>query len=177
MVTVACLHSLVFAPHHYGLDGDRKAGDQDRCRPVPDQIAKAGLSWPAKNGRRPGDKSSNDACRAEELIRLCAAADSRFWLSGGQILAGWAAAVDGRAAGLQQMCPGMEAWQQGCVFLTRPHSLAIYAEACATFGLIADSRAALAEARRLAQVTGEHWYDADLSRISAGLAAACPIAL
>jgi hypothetical protein len=93
-----------------------------------------------------------------------------FWWPGGHILAGWAAVAGDDSSGLEQIRYGMDAWERSQVSLTQPFSLAIYAEACGTCGYLADGRAALDEAFRIIEVTGERWYEAELYRLSAELA-------
>ncbi len=168
------------ACHHYGAIVQQLLGSTDSAeqhfqtgmeiaRALDQPFGVAQMLWSGAVIARERREVALVRERAEELVRVCEEADTRFWLSGGHILAGWAAAADGKRSGLDQMRHGIDAWKLGCVSLTRPYSLAIYAEACAGFGLVADGLVALAEARRLAETTGERWYDAGLCRITAVL--------
>ena len=107
--------------------------------------------------------------RAEGLIETCEAADTAFWLPGGQILAGWAAVEGGDPAGLFLIRRGMATWREKQIKLTRPYSLTVLAQACHSCGMAAEALAALSEAHRLAQVTGERWPAKKIDRLMKSL--------
>ena len=156
-----------------GLSDDAEQHFQDGmqiARALNQPFGVAQMLWGgAVIAREQGDLAKTKE-RATELIRVCEQGDTMFWWPGGHILAGWAAVAGDDSSGLEQIRYGMDAWERSQVSLTQPFSLAIYAEACGTCGYLADGRAALDEAFRIIEVTGERWYEAELYRLSAELA-------
>ena len=109
--------------------------------------------------------------RAEALIRLCRAAEITLWLGAGRILRGWALARQGRVGpGTAQLRRGLDAWRATGMAWIVPYYLALLAEALAGGGAREAALATLAEARALAESTGERWYEAELHRLTGELA-------
>lgn len=104
---------------------------------------------------------------ATELIDICERADSRFWLPGGQILAGWAEAKTGNvAAGIQQLEAGIRTWSDMGISLTRPVSLSLLADSYREGGEIGKSRRVMTEALNLIETTGERWFMASAQELA-----------
>jgi DNA-binding winged helix-turn-helix (wHTH) protein/predicted ATPase len=83
---------------------------------------------------------------------------------------GWALAAQGRlGAGLAQMCQGLTAWQALGTPHMQPLYLADIAEVYGKMGRIAEGLAALAEALRLVDTTGERRNEAELYRLQGEL--------
>jgi predicted ATPase/DNA-binding CsgD family transcriptional regulator len=109
--------------------------------------------------------------RAEALIRLCREAEIAYWLGGGRILRGWALARQGRVGpGTAQLRRGLDASRAAGAACIRPYYLALLAEALTGGGAREAALATLAEARALAESTGERWYEAELHRLTGELA-------
>jgi predicted ATPase len=106
--------------------------------------------------------------RAEALIRLCREAEIALWLGSGRVLRGWALARQGRVGpGLAQLRRGLGAWRAtGTAHHMVPYFLALLADALAQDGASEAALGALAEARAVAETTGERWYEAELHRLT-----------
>jgi hypothetical protein len=103
-------------------------------------------------------------------IALSAEQGFAQWLTMATILQGWALAMRGEGEeGIRHLEKGLSDWQAMAGGLSRPYFLALLAEAYGTVGRPADGLAALAEAQRVADETGECWYEAERYRLKGEL--------
>ena len=92
------------------------------------------------------------------------------WLTMATMLRGWALAMQGEGdEGIRHLQQGLSDWQAMTGGLSRPYFLALLAEAYGTMGRPEDGLAALAEAQRVADDTGECWYEAERYRLKGAL--------
>ncbi|WP_289044150.1 AAA family ATPase [uncultured Aliiroseovarius sp.] len=108
--------------------------------------------------------------RAEALVALCQAKAVPVWGDAGEMLAGWAQAMSGDAAGAARIARGLAAFDAAGVRITLPFGHGLAAEAAAKMGDPVAGMRALRRAFALVRATGERWYLADLYRLRAGLA-------
>jgi predicted ATPase len=86
------------------------------------------------------------------------------------MLRGWALAMQGEGEeGIRHLQQGLSDWQALAGGLSRPYFLALLAEAYGTIGRPAAGLAALAEAQKVADETGECWYEAERYRLKGEL--------
>ena len=86
------------------------------------------------------------------------------------MLRGWALAMQGEGEeGIRHLQQGLSDWQAMTGGLSRPYFLALLAEAYRMIGRPEDGLAALAEAQRVADDTGECWYEAERYRLKGEL--------
>lgn len=86
------------------------------------------------------------------------------------ILHGWAVAEQGHGEeGIPQLRQGLAAWQATGAEHERPYWLALLAEGCGQEGQIEKGLAALAEALKMVQATGDCEYAAELYRLKGEL--------
>ncbi len=102
--------------------------------------------------------------RARALVEICREATIAFWLPAGRVMAGWATVMLGDPAGLAELQAGCDAYVEMGVRLSLPHCLALLAEAAARCGDRATGFGSLVQALRMARLTGERWYEAELHR-------------
>jgi class 3 adenylate cyclase/predicted ATPase len=111
-----------------------------------------------------GDRYDVEA-RADELVRLAQEERFRFWLAGGTILRGWAAAdagdIDG---GVQAMQDGLMEWQATGAEYMVPYFLTLLAEVHTRSGRAADALRLLDEAAQRIERSGERWFQAEAHR-------------
>jgi class 3 adenylate cyclase/predicted ATPase len=114
-----------------------------------------------------GDRAEVEA-RAEELIRLAEEARFRFWLAGGTILRGWAAAdagdIDG---GVQAMQDGLAEWQATGAEYMVPYFLTLLAEVHTRSGRAREALKLLGQAVQRIERSGERWFEAEAHRATA----------
>jgi class 3 adenylate cyclase/predicted ATPase/energy-coupling factor transporter ATP-binding protein EcfA2 len=92
------------------------------------------------------------------------------WLTMATMLRGWALAMQGEGEeGIRHLQQGLSDWQAMTGRLSRPYFLALLAEAYGTIGRPEAGLAALAEAQRVADETGECWYEAERYRLKGAL--------
>jgi predicted ATPase len=88
------------------------------------------------------------------------------FLGVGTIIGGWALAEQGQGSeGVAQIRQGIDEWQATGAELYRPYSLALLAEAHGRADQSAEGLEALAEARALADKTGERFWVAEIHRV------------
>jgi predicted ATPase len=103
--------------------------------------------------------------RADELIRLAEEARFRFWLAGGTILRGWAAAEAGDIeGGVQAMQDGLAEWQATGAEYMVPYFLTLVAEVHTRSGRATDAVRLLQEAVHRIERSGERWFEAETYR-------------
>jgi len=103
-------------------------------------------------------------------IALSAEQGFAQWLTMATMLRGWALAMQGEGdEGIRHLQQGLSDWQAMTGGLSRPYFLALLAEAYRTTGRPEDGLAALAEAQRVADDTGECWYEAERYRLKGTL--------
>jgi predicted ATPase len=83
------------------------------------------------------------------------------------VLRGWSLAEQGQGEeGTTQIRQGLATWQATGTLLTRPHALALLAEAYGRMGQAEDGLRALEEALVAVHTSGEHWWEAELYRLT-----------
>jgi len=88
----------------------------------------------------------------------------------GAMLHGWALAHQGRAQeGIAQLTQGLRDYRATGAETNRPYFLALLAEAQETRGEPEAGLAVLKEALTRVDTTGEHWYEAELHRLTGAL--------
>jgi predicted ATPase len=106
--------------------------------------------------------------RAEELVRLAEEEQFRFWLAGGTILRGWAAAdagdIDG---GVRAMQEGLTEWRATGAEYMVPYFLTLLAEVHTRSGRAAEALRLLDEAAQRIERSGERWFQAEAHRATA----------
>jgi predicted ATPase len=104
---------------------------------------------------------------AEAAISVATNHGFPFFQAWGMVLRGWALAEQGEGEeSLAQIRQGLATWQATGTMLTRPHALALLAEAYARRGQHEDARRVLADALATVRTTGERWWEAELHRLS-----------
>jgi DNA-binding SARP family transcriptional activator/predicted ATPase len=120
-------------------------------------------------------------CGARDVVEKQAAAaiavstEYRFpyYLAWGTILHGWAVAERGQVeAGMAQMREGLAAMRATGCDCRRSYYLSLLAQACGHAGQVDEGLDLLQEALTAAEVSGEHWKDAELYRLRGELFAA-----
>ena len=107
---------------------------------------------------------------AEAAIALAREQGFALYLAVGTAMRGWAVSVQGHAEeGMTQLRQGMAALQAMGVKLDSPRFLGMLAEAHASMGQAEEGLRILAEALRVADNTGEHYYTAELCRLKGAL--------
>jgi predicted ATPase/class 3 adenylate cyclase len=108
--------------------------------------------------------------RAEALLALCTEQGFPHWLAAGNILQGWALAVQGQGEeGIAQLRQGRAALRALGQELTQSYILALLAEAYGKTGQMDKGLAALGEAIDFVDRTGERFYEAELYRLKGQL--------
>jgi class 3 adenylate cyclase/predicted ATPase len=108
--------------------------------------------------------------RAEAAVTLSTEQGYPLWLWFGTVLQGWALAEQGRAEeGSARIRQGVAAFRVTGAALQQSHFLALLAEACGKAGQAEEGRAALAEALRGVDRSGERFYEAELYRLKGEL--------
>jgi predicted ATPase len=93
-----------------------------------------------------------------------------FFQAWGMVLRGWSRTEQGQGEeGMAQLQQGLAIWQATGTMLTRPHALALLAEAHGRRGQIADGWRAIEAAFAAVRTTGECWWEAELYRLSGEL--------
>jgi predicted ATPase len=92
------------------------------------------------------------------------------WLTMAMILQGWSLAMQGEGEeGIRLLQQGLSDWQMMAGGLSRPYFLSLLAEAYRSIGRPEAGLATLAEAQRVADETGESWYEAERYRLKGEL--------
>jgi predicted ATPase len=117
--------------------------------------------------RRQSDETSS---YAERVVSLCEEHGFPQWAAGGRILKGWAAISQGEAErGIALLRDGLAGWRNTGARLWLPIFLTLEAEAHANLGHGGTSLQIIAEAREIAEETGERWAIAEVLRVRAGI--------
>jgi predicted ATPase len=104
---------------------------------------------------------------AEAAITVATNHGFPFFLAWGMVLRGWSLAEQGQGeAGITQIHQGLATWQATGTMLTRPHALALLAEAYGRSGQTEDGLWALEAALAAVRTTGERWWEAELYRLT-----------
>jgi predicted ATPase len=109
--------------------------------------------------------------QAEAAVAVCVEHGiAPHMAAAGSILRGWAIAARGQAVeGIAEIHRGLAAIQPTGMRIRRPYYLALLAEASAWAGEIEQALAALVEAARVAEETGERRWEAEICRLTGEL--------
>jgi class 3 adenylate cyclase/predicted ATPase len=108
--------------------------------------------------------------QAEAAVSLAAEHGYTWVVAGGTLFRGWALANLGRVLeGMAQMRRGLAAWRGAAGETSVTHYVALLAEGCKRTGEIEEGMVLLAEAMRLANKTGERFWEAELHRLKGEL--------
>ena len=108
--------------------------------------------------------------RAEAAIVLAAEYRFMHWLSWATILKGWALAMQGDTeTGIKLIRQGLDKWRALPMEATEPYFLGLLAEVYGLAGQIESGLEAVSEALARAEITGEHFWDAELYRLQGEL--------
>ena len=90
-----------------------------------------------------------------------------FFVAWAMVLRGWSLIEQEHGEeGLAQIRQGLATWQATGTMLTRPHALALLAEAYGRRGQTAEGLRVLEEALAVVRTTGECWWEAELHRLT-----------
>lgn len=106
---------------------------------------------------------------SSQVISLCTEQGFPFWAAGGRILEGWAACLQGEAAGIEVFRAALAAWRKTGARLWLPIFLALEAEAYAKAGHGDTALQVIEEAVAISDETGERWAIAEVLRVKAAL--------
>jgi predicted ATPase len=107
---------------------------------------------------------------AEASISVATEQGFPYWRARGAVLRGWALASQGQAQeGIEQIHQGLTALRATGAEVTRPHFLALLAEAYGTTAQPEAGLTALAEALTFTETTGGRWYEPELYRLRGAL--------
>src|SRR5262245_10799839 len=113
---------------------------------------------------------------AEATIALATTHGLAYRVAQGQIMQGWARAMQGDAAtGVAQIAQGWEEVQRLGQQLYRPYQLALLAEAYGHAGHPEAGLTCLAEAVTRVEATEERWWEAEVSRLQGALLLQRPV--
>ncbi len=113
-----------------------------------------------------------DACRehAEAVIDYCSEHALPFWFPNGLQLRGWALVELGqREEGMAEWRRGVELWTAARGSLGRTAYDALFVEALARAGHVAEARSHLERCKGVVAATGERYHEAEVHRIDAEL--------
>ncbi len=114
--------------------------------------------------------SKSALARADEAVTVCRRYGFAYYLSMGEIVAGWARAMEGDwEAGLAQLRAGFEALRASGAELRLPFYHGLLAEACAAAGQTAEALANVSNGLAFQSRNGEIWAAPDLHRIHGDL--------
>ena len=99
--------------------------------------------------------SGGGAIYSSQVISLCTEQGFPFWAAGGHILEGWAACLQGEAAGIEVFRAALAAWRKTGARLWLPIFLALEAEAYAKAGHGDTALQVIEEAVAISDETGE----------------------
>jgi DNA-binding SARP family transcriptional activator/predicted ATPase len=104
--------------------------------------------------------------QAEATITAAIQGGFAYWLGVGQLLRGWAVAVQGQAErGLAQLRQGLETCRATGAAIDHPYFLYLLADACGRTGRLEEAMAALNEAFALARQSRAFFHEAELHRL------------
>jgi predicted ATPase len=114
--------------------------------------------------------------RAEAMMAVAAPHGFVHCVGHGRLLRGWALAMRGDAVeGVAQIRQGLTVSQGEGLNLFRPYFLGLLAEACGQAGHPEAGLTAMTEASTLMAVTGERWWEAEVSRLQGALRLQLPV--
>jgi predicted ATPase len=103
---------------------------------------------------------------ASDLIELSTRQNFAPWLARGIILRGWARSASGDTVqGISLIEDGIEVWRATGAMLCMPFFLALKAEAFYLVDRTSEALEAIREAERLAEISRERWWCAELHRL------------
>ena len=103
---------------------------------------------------------------ANAAIAVCTEHGFPLWRAGATTLRGWARAQRGEiGAGIEEMRCGIDLWRATGAEITRPYFLAMLAEGWLGAGRCEEALAVTDEGLRLAEASGDLWWQADLYRL------------
>jgi predicted ATPase/class 3 adenylate cyclase len=118
------------------------------------------------------DEYAEAAGAARSLVTLAEEYDMALWLAYGQILLGWALAMDNPTrAGPEMIRQGLDALDETGTLLHRPQALGMLAQVLGRTGNRAEALDVVAAAIDLAVRQGEAWIEPELHRINGELLA------
>jgi class 3 adenylate cyclase/predicted ATPase len=107
---------------------------------------------------------------ADEAIALSTEHGFPFWLADGEIIRGWADAMDTSSPeSIRRLEAGVSSWEALDAGLWHSHQLALLAEAHLKAGHASEGLNAIARARAVMHVSGECYYEAELLRLEGEL--------
>ncbi|NVK42817.1 MAG: AAA family ATPase [Oceanospirillaceae bacterium] len=108
--------------------------------------------------------------QAEAAVELSTEQGLPYWLAQSSVILGWARAQSGDCdAGIEMCRSGLEAYRAGGAELACSYLLAVLAESQLRCGHLGAAREAVGEGLELVQLHGEHYYEAELHRLNAGI--------
>jgi DNA-binding SARP family transcriptional activator/predicted ATPase len=111
--------------------------------------------------------------RGREAVDLCSRQGFAYYLAMGNVLTGWAEAVEGNLAhGLAQLREGLEGMRRLGAEIRLPYYFALLAETLWRAGLVGEALASLSTGFAFASKNGEEWAVAELHRVQGQLLAA-----
>lgn len=103
---------------------------------------------------------------AEAAVTLATAQGFPHWTAMGEVLWGWALAMQGESpTGLRRIRRGLAAWRASGAENLQPYFLTLLADAYAAGGQVDAALQALTEAQMVADNTGERWWQAETYRL------------
>jgi adenylate cyclase len=111
--------------------------------------------------------------RGREAVDLCGRQGFAYYLAMGNVLTGWAEAVEGNVApGLAQLREGLEGMRRLGAEIRLPYYFTLLAETLWRAGLVGEGLASLSTGFAFASKNGEGWAVAELHRVQGQLLAA-----
>ncbi len=111
--------------------------------------------------------------RGREAVDLCGRHGFAYYLAMANVLAGWAAAAEGEAAGgLAQLREGLDGMRRLGAELRLPYYFTLLAETLGRAGLVGEALASLSTGFAFAGKNSEEWAVAELHRVQGDLLAA-----
>ena len=141
--------------------------DEARRLSHPPTLAAAFSGGAALIGPLVGLRPATLLQHADEVLALAAEYGLGFHRARGLIDRGWCLAALGRAdEGIRLLTTGLADWDQLGFVAFRPWALTRLGDACSMAGQLPGALGHLAEARRLAQETGNRWFLAETFRLT-----------
>jgi predicted ATPase len=107
---------------------------------------------------------------ARELVALACKEGLAQWVTFGKIVYGWSLAMcDKPEEGIAELREGLDACQASNTSISRPHFLAMLAEALVEAGEIPEALATLDEALKVSQQSRDRYYESELYRLKGEL--------
>jgi predicted ATPase len=104
---------------------------------------------------------------ATELLAISVANELGFYRAVGLVFRGWSVAALGQAdEGISLLTTGLAGMREAGFILYRPQNLTLLGDACRMAGQWQAALGHCAEAQRLAEATGERWFQAETLRLT-----------